>query len=83
MDALVFIGLVMADTYLTNRVLALGATELNPLASLVGLNIAVRLLIAVCIILALYWFNKEKLLWLVNLILFSVVFWNLTLNLLV
>ena len=77
MTEIIFVGLNLADSYLTKVALGMGAIELNPIASFFGTNIVIKGLIALAIVLALYWFNKEKLLWGLNFAFFGVVMWNL------
>ena len=77
MNNIIFIGLNLADSYLTRIALGMGAVELNPITSFYGSNILVKGLIALGVVLALYWFRKEKLLWGLNFPLFGVVVWNL------
>jgi hypothetical protein len=59
-----FVGLVVLDGFLTQKLLALGAGELNPnpfVAWSAG-HLWVRLIVAVVIVLLLRFFNKWKLL---------------------
>lgn len=77
MTALIFIGLSIADAHLTRVALELGAREANPLAGLFGENMLVKGVVAVVVVLALYLFGKERLLWYLNFAMFGVVLWNL------
>ena len=67
----------MTDAWLTKTSLAIGAYELNPLATFFGMSVLAKGLIAVGVVLALYWFGKEKLLLWMNLAFFGIVAWNL------
>ena len=74
--AVVFVALNIADAYLTKISLMSGAIELNPLIASVGSNMISKGLIGVAVAVALYFFGKENLLWLLNLALFGIVLWN-------
>lgn len=76
MPAIIFVVLNVADAYLTKISLAAGAVELNPLMADIGSNIYFKGLIAIALVLALYYFRKENILWLLNLGLFIIVLWN-------
>ncbi len=80
MDKILFVGLNMADAWLTKGALNLGAIELNPVTVGWGSNVIAKGTIAIIVILALYWFYKEKLLRPLNFVLFGVVLWNLATN---
>ena len=67
----------MADAWLTRTSLTMGATELNPLATSFGMNMLAKCLIAVAVVLVLYRFGKEKLLWYANFAFIGIVLWNL------
>jgi len=77
MSAAIFIGLNIIDAYLTKMGLAMGAEEFNPLMIHLGSSALAKGLIALGIIIALYWFRKERALWLLNLAFLGVVLWNL------
>ncbi len=77
MAAAIFIGFNIADAWLTKTVLALGAVELNPIAIYFGTSMVAKGLLATAIVLAIYLFRKEKMLWWANLIMLGVVLWNL------
>ncbi len=77
MMAVIFVGLNLADAWLTRTVLAIGAVEANPIAVYFGTSMIAKGLLATAIILAIYWFGKEKMLWWANFIMFGVVVWNL------
>ena len=74
---IIFIGLNLCDAYLTKTALPMGATELNPLVITWGSSLIAKALVATGIVLLLYAFEKEKLLWAVNMVLLGVVLWNL------
>ena len=80
MDEVLFVGLNMADAWLTKGALKLGAIELNPVTVGWGSNVIAKGTVAIIVILALYWFYKEKLLRPLNFVLFGVVLWNLATN---
>jgi len=75
-SGIIFIGLNVCDAYLTKAALSMGATELNPLVVTWGSSLIAKGLVATGIVLILYFFNKEKLLWAVNMVLLGVVLWN-------
>jgi len=77
MPAVVFIALNIADAYLTKISLMSGAAiEINPLMTSVGSSMISKGLIGVGVALALYFFGKESMLWLLNIALFCIVLWN-------
>jgi len=76
MTATIFIILNLTDAYLTKAGLAMGASEVNPLMTPIGGSIITKGLLAIALILILYWFEKERVLWPLNLILFGVILWN-------
>jgi len=73
----IFIGLNLCDAYLTKIALSIGAAELNPLMTTWGSSLIVKGLVAAAIVLLLYAFQKEKFLWILNILLLGVVLWNL------
>jgi len=73
---IIFIGLNLCDAYLTKVALSMGAVELNPLLITWGSSLIAKGLVATGIVLILYFFNKEKLLWVVNMVLLGLVLWN-------
>jgi len=80
MDKILFVGLNIADAWLTKGALNLGAIELNPVTAGWGSNVIAKGIVAIIVILALHWFYKEKLLLPLNFVLFGVVLWNLATN---
>ncbi|MBA7581749.1 hypothetical protein ES708_23660 [subsurface metagenome] len=76
-SGIIFVGLNVCDAYLTKAALSMGATELNPLLTTWGSDLIAKGLVAAGIVLILYFFNKEKLLWALNMLFMGVVFWNM------
>jgi hypothetical protein len=76
MPAITFVALNMADAYLTKMSLMAGAIEVNPLMASLGSSIITKGLIAAVLVGALYFLGKERILWLLNLGLLSIVLWN-------
>ena len=74
---IIFIGLNVCDAYLTKVALSMGAAELNPLTTTWGSDLIAKGLVAAGVVLILYAFQKEKLLWAVNMLFLGVVLWNL------
>ena len=76
MPATIFIILNLTDAYLTKVGLVMGASEVNPLMTPVGGNIIIKGLLAIALLLILYWFEKERVLWPLNFIFFGIILWN-------
>ena len=76
MQAAMFITLNIMDAYLTKLALAIGAVEVNPLMTYIGSSMITKGLIAVALVFILYCFEKERVLWPLNLMLFGLVLWN-------
>ena len=76
MPAVVFVALNIADAYLTRMSVMAGAVEINPLMTSVGSSMISKGLIGVAVALALYYFGKEHMLWLLNIALFGILLWN-------
>ncbi len=74
--AVIFVALNVTDAYLTKVSLMAGATELNPLMTVIGSSMIFKGLIGVALVCALYFFGKEKILWLLNFGLLGIVLWN-------
>lgn len=74
-SGLLFIGLNIADAWLTGQLLALGWQEINPIVKPYGPNLVIRGLLAVAIVVALVRFGKAKLLWVLNIAMSVVVLW--------
>jgi len=79
MKSLIFIGLNVADAYLTKTALALGAAELNPIGVL-WTNMVIKGLVALAIVIGLYFWGKEKLLLPLCLVMFGICCWNLAVS---
>ena len=77
MPAVIFIALNVMDAYSTKIALAVGAGELNALVGVAGSDVPAKGFLATAAVFFLYWFSKEKVLPLLNLMLFGVVLWNL------
>jgi len=77
MSAAIFVGLNIIDAYLTKMGLAMGAEELNPLMIHLGSSVLAKGLMALGLVVILYWFGKQRALWLLNLAFLGVVLWNL------
>jgi hypothetical protein len=75
---LIFLGLNLADAYISKVGLTLGATEANPswLAQTFGANLAVRAVYALVVLAFLYYRGREDSLWGLNLLVFGVVIWD-------
>jgi len=71
-----FIGLNLADAWLTRQALSMRAFELNPIAVHFSDSLVIKGVLALVIVLALVSFGKPKLLWPLNLAMFAVVLWN-------
>ena len=75
MKGLVFIGLNVADAYLTKAALLMGAVELNPIGALWG-NMLIKGIVAAAIVVGLYVWGKQSTLWLLCLGMFGICCWN-------
>jgi hypothetical protein len=76
MPAIIFVALNIADAYLTKIGLMAGAIEINPLMTGIGGSMILKGLLAVVLVGALFFFSKEKILWLLNIALFGIILWN-------
>lgn len=76
MPAVIFVALNITDAYLTKMSIMAGAIEINPLMTGIGSSMISKGLIGVAVALALYFFGKEGMLWLLNIALFGIVLWN-------
>jgi len=77
LSGIIFIGLNLCDAYLTKIAFGIGAAKLNPLVTTWGSSLIAKGLAAAAIVLLLYAFNKERPLWIANILLLGVVLWNL------
>jgi hypothetical protein len=73
-----FIALNLVDAWLTKQAFAIGETELNPFVRFFnfGDNLLVKGFLALVITLILWRLGKSHLLWYLNLLMLTVVFWN-------
>jgi len=76
-SGIIFIALNVCDAYLTKIALSMGAAEFNPLVITWGSSLIAKGLIAALVVLLLYFFNKGKWLWAINMLFLGVVLWNL------
>jgi hypothetical protein len=76
MQAPLFILLNIVDAYLTKISLEIGAIEANPFMTHVGGVVIVKAAISLAMVFILYYYNKEKVLWLLNFLLLGVILWN-------
>ena len=76
MQAPIFIVLNIADAYLTKVSLQMGAIEANPFMTYVGGVVIVKAFMAVALVFILYYFRKEKVLWVLNTLMLGVIIWN-------
>ena len=76
LPAVLFVTLNVADAYMTKMSLAAGAIELNPIMVGIGSSLISKGLLGLVIALALFYFGKEKMLWVLNIALFGIVLWN-------
>jgi len=76
MAAAMFMTLNIMDAYLTKMALAMGAVEVNPLMTSIGSSMITKGLIATALVFILYWFEKERVLWPLNFMLFGLILWN-------
>lgn len=77
MLGILFVGLSVLDAYLTHQAILLGGTELNPLMRTFGDNMFMKGLLASLIVLGLYYFGYERVLYLLCLAMGAVCVWNL------
>lgn len=75
-EEIAFVGLNVLDAWLTKTALALGATELMPLARIFGSSMLWKGLIAAVIVAGLYYWGKQKLLLPLCVVMVGVCFWN-------
>jgi hypothetical protein len=78
MPAALFVTLNVVDAFLTKTALSAGAVEFNPIMASIGSSILAKGGIAVAMAFLLYYFRQRRVLWLLNVILFGVVLWNLS-----
>lgn len=73
---MIFVGLSIADAYLTQLVLAAGGVELNPLAVPFGSSMLARGLLAVAIVATISFAGRRHWLRPLNVLVLWVVVWN-------
>ncbi|MBA7601489.1 hypothetical protein ES703_08564 [subsurface metagenome] len=78
MPAALFVTLNVVDAFLTKTALSVGAVELNPIMASIGSSMLAKGGIAIALAFLLYYFRQQRALWLLNIILFGVVLWNLS-----
>lgn len=72
---LIFVGLNIADAWLTNQLLNSGWQEANPIVKFYGPNMVIKGLLALAIVALLVRFGKAKLLLVLNICMLAVVLW--------
>jgi len=77
MPAALFVTLNVVDAFLTKTALSVGAVELNPIMANIGSSMLAKGGIALALAFLLYYFRQRRALWLLNVILFGIVLWNL------
>ena len=75
-NGLLFVGLNLADAWVTKQLLAHGGGEANPLVSLYGSNALIKGFVALAVVLVLVRLGKAKLLWMINVCMVVVVLWT-------
>ena len=72
---LIFVGLNIADAWLTKQLLTSGWQEANPIVNFYGPNILIKGLLALAIVALLVRFGKAKFLPVLNICMLAVVLW--------
>jgi len=75
-NGLLFIGLNLADAWVTKQLLAHGGGEANAIASLYGSNALIKGFLALAVVLILVRFGKANLLKVLNVCMAAVVLWT-------
>ncbi len=75
-NALLFVGLNLADAWVTKQLLAHGGGEANVIASAYGSSMLIKGFLALAIVLGLIRLGKAKLLWVLNVCMVAVVLWT-------
>ncbi len=78
MPAALFVTLNVVDAFLTKTAISVGAVEFNPIMAAVGSSMLAKGGIALAVAFLLYYFRQQRALWLLNIVLFGVVLWNLS-----
>jgi len=76
MAVALFVGLNLADAWLTKELIAAGGGEANPIVSAYGSNILIKGFLALAIALLLVRFGKTRLVWLLTICMVVVVLWT-------
>jgi glucose dehydrogenase len=77
MSAALFVTLNVVDAFLTKTALSVGAVEYNPVMAAIGSSLWAKGGIALALAFLLYYFRQRRALWVLNVILFGVVIWNM------
>jgi len=75
-NGLMFVGLNLADAWVTKQLLAHGGGEANVIASAYGSDMLIKGFLALAIVLVLVRLDKAKLLWALNVCMVAVVLWT-------
>jgi hypothetical protein len=78
MPAALFVTLNVVDAFLTKMAISAGALEFNPVMAAIGSSVLAKSGLAVALAFLLYYFRQQRALWLLNIILFGIVLWNLS-----
>jgi hypothetical protein len=78
MPAALFVGLNVLDAFLTKTAISVGAVEFNPVMAALGSNVLIKGGIAVVLAFILYYFHQQRALWLLNIVFFGIVLWNMS-----
>jgi hypothetical protein len=78
MPAALFVTLNVVDAFLTKTALSAGAVEFNPVMAAIGSNVLAKGGLALSVAFLLYYFRQQRVLWLLNIVLFGIVLWNLS-----
>ena len=76
LGVVLFVGLNVADAWLTRELIAVGGAEANPLVSLYGSNALIKGFLALAIVLILVRLDKAKWLKVLNIGMVAVVLWT-------
>ena len=78
MPAALFVTLNVVDAFLTKTALSMGAVEFNPVMATIGSNMLIKGGIALALAFLLYYFRQRRVLWVLNIVFFGIVMWNLS-----
>ena len=78
MPAALFVSLNVVDAFLTKTALSVGAVEFNPIMANIGSSMLAKGGIALALAFILYYFRQQRALWLLNILFFGIVLWNLS-----